>query len=832
MKLPFTCATPITLGCQAGLLLLALLTPSATAQLIPVEGQPLGANVRRLSEAMAYLGAPFSKELAENLDRAARNRDAARLQRLLDPQVLATVEINPELRVKAVRGPTTAPFPLQQHGFTPAILKIHNLGVVTRPLEIDSPEAGAVYAGASLGILERQAQTELNRKENTENDPNRFLEVDLFRQAPMTPSLSGLEVEYVIALLSSSEAGKREARLHFSVGQGSQDLGFRSELPVLFDIRPAVRVPLKIVEGDTGEPTVARLLFRDASGRVYPSQAKRVAPDLFFQPQIYRADGESVLLPPGEFSLTTTRGPEYRSETRQVTITSEQASAPLEISVNRWIDPEAHGFYVGDHHIHGAGCSHYTSPMEGILPEHLFLQVKGEGLHVGCALTWGPCYDYQRQFFSPVAHQLSEAKALLKYDVEVSGFGSAALGHVCLLNLTDQTYPGSQGRKDRGWPTWTVPVMRWCKEQGGVTGYPHSALGVNPAASAQYLIERADRSADEKLTPDESQAVLLPEAFDVIDADDDGFLTLNELRQANDRAADQLPNVMLPAMDGKGAMEIVVSVPEGVCDFVSAMDTERLPEWNTWYHLLNCGFPLKLSGETDFPCMSSRRVGQGRVYVQLGEIDRLDFVQWVRGLAEGRSYVSDGFAHALSFSVNGQSAGPETLTFDAPTTVTVKASVAFAPEIPRAVAYGTHEAEEGRRVSGDTRILHADERFEDTVANAPRLIELIVNGEVAASQTITADGQIHDLSFQVPLNQSAWVALRSFPQLHTNPVTVEIGGKPIRASRESARWCEMSVDLLWKNRSRFIAEGEREAARAAYDRARERYRQIAKECLP
>ena len=29
----------------------------------------------------------------------------------------------------------------------------------------------------------------------------------------------------------------------------------------------------------------------------------------------------------------------------------------------------------------------------------------------------------------------------------MSGFGSQALGHVCLLNLRDQTYPGSAGTK-------------------------------------------------------------------------------------------------------------------------------------------------------------------------------------------------------------------------------------------------------------------------------------------------------------------------------------------------------------------------------------------------
>ena len=43
----------------------------------------------------------------------------------------------------------------------------------------------------------------------------------------------------------------------------------------------------------------------------------------------------------------------------------------------------------------------------------------------------------------------------MKDDVEVSGFGSQSLGHVCLLNLRDQTYPGSEGTVKKGWPTCT-----------------------------------------------------------------------------------------------------------------------------------------------------------------------------------------------------------------------------------------------------------------------------------------------------------------------------------------------------------------------------------------
>ena len=57
--------------------------------------------------------------------------------------------------------------------------------------------------------------------------------------------------------------------------------------------------------------------------------------------------------------------------------------------------------------------------------------------------------------------------------------------------------------------------------------------------------------------------------------------------------------------------------------------------------------------------MSGSRVGQGRVYVQLGKVDRVDFPAWCEGLAKGRSYVSDGYAHALEFTVNGKAAGDE-----------------------------------------------------------------------------------------------------------------------------------------------------------------------------
>jgi hypothetical protein len=326
----------------------------------------------------------------------------------------------------------------------------------------------------------------------------------------------------------------------------------------------------------------------------------------------------------------------------------------------------------------------------------------------------------------------------------------------------------------------------------------------------------------------EAEACLLPHSFASIDADKNGTLTGQELSASLNRAADELPNLAIPELNGGGAMEIFVSTAEGVCDFISAMDTARIPEWNTWYHLMNCGFPLKLSGETDFPCMSSRRVGQGRVYVQMGEIEKLDFAAWCENLGQGRSYVSDGFAHAVEFSVQGETPGHNDVQLKEPGRVAVKAKVAFAEEVPEEVAYGQVIPEAGLRVVGDTVNLHAPST-EKTVKGGTRLVEIVRNGQVVAKKEIPADGKIHEVEFEIPVDQSSWIALRQFPQLHTNPVNVLVNGKPIRASAESARWCAESIKVLWKNRQRFIAREEQPAALEAYQRAIKRYEEIEKE---
>ena len=325
----------------------------------------------------------------------------------------------------------------------------------------------------------------------------------------------------------------------------------------------------------------------------------------------------------------------------------------------------------------------------------------------------------------------------------------------------------------------------------------------------------------------ECAPALLPDSFAAIDINHDGVLDRAELVASLDRSADRLPNYAIPEINGAGASEIFVTAPLGQCDFISAMDTPRIAEWNSWYHLMNCGLPVKVSGETDFPCMSGTRVGQGRTYVKLGKPDHVDFAQWCEGIRAGHSYVSDGYAHALDFQVDGKTSGDE-LRLEAPRTVRITAKVAFSSETPLEVEYGGAAPVGGLRFLGDTVHKHPTTADGDP-DHQQRLVEIIVNGQVKARTTVPADDQPHDVSFDVPLEQSSWVALRQFPQLHTNPVAVLIADRPIRASKKSAQWCLGCIDQLWRQGDKHRAPSERDEARIAYEEARKYYRAVLAE---
>src|SRR5262249_47361428 len=150
----------------------------------------------------------------------------------------------------------------------------------------------------------------------------------------------------------------------------------------------------------------------------------------------------------------------------------------------------------------------------------------------------------------------------------------------------------------------------------------------------------------------------------------------------------------------------------------------------------------------------------------------------------------------------------------------------FSSETPIEVAYGSAIPAAGARLSGDTRMIH-DVTGARPYADGKRTIELVVNGQPAGKQIVPADDKLHEVAFTVEVAKSSWIAIRQFPQLHTNPVSVIVAEQPIRASRQSALWCAACIDQLWSVREKNIIPAEREDAKRSFEAAKAIYQKIA-----
>ena len=705
-----------------------------------VEVQPLHAQVARITQALAYLGEPLSASEIKELDDAPAlpaAKAVEKIQSVLDRHVLFGVTINPEMRVKVAVG--DAKPELEEQGWRVFLVKVQNDSGTTAPLKAVSPNAQKLHNSPAEDVA------------------NRWLDLAMFDAQPLSATLSGLTLEYRVIQLYSRDVGKREGKFSFNVGQGTQDIGFRNEVDVLFTVKPTREITLR-VRDENGEPTIASFLIRDRLNRVYPAITKRLAPDFSFHAQVYRGDGEKIKLPEGTYNIELLRGPE--SLLKKSTHKIDGDTRELSFQSARWVDPSKFGWWSGDHHIHAAGCAHYVKPTEGVFAEDMFRHCKGEDLKIGANLTWGPCFDFQKQFFCGTIDKVSQYPYLLRYDIEVSGFGSHQSGHLVLLRLKEQMFPGGMS-KDH-WPTLGLNTLKWAKKQGAVTGPAHSGNGIQ-----------------------------IPEKT--------------------------LPSYTVPKFDGIGANEFIVDIthevpgPDGklvpAIDFTSTVDTDPYAELNMWYHSLNAGFRVRASGETDFPCIYGDRVGIGRSYVKID--GKLSYDDWCEGVRLGRTYVSDGFSHLIDFKVNSVAVGENRseLRLDKSGTVRATAKVAarLDEKVPATKPRYVWNIEKAR--IGETRTVP---------------LELLVNGVSVARKEIVADGQMRDIDFDVKIDRSSWVALRIFPSAHSNPVFVLVDGKPIR-ERKSLEWCLKGVDQCWSQKKRFYKAEEMDEAIAAYDHARKTY---------
>jgi TolB protein len=247
----------------------------------------------------------------------------------------------------------------------------------------------------------------------------------------------------------------------------------------------------------------------------------------------------------------------------------------------------------------------------------------------------------------------------------------------------------------------------------------------------------------------------------------------------------------LGAYTGKG---IPVDVALGKIDTLD-LNMSYAASVPLWYRLLNCGFRLPASAGTDcfLNRIRSRLPGGDRVYVRVdGEFSHRG---WIDGLRAGRSFVSNG--PVLELTVEEREPG-ETVRLAAPREV-------------RVIAKATSQFPLER-------------------------VEVVHNGRVVQSGTLSADRNSCDLSANIPVSKSGWISLRATGpappdhptgslESHTSPIYVQVGDRAT-ASREDAefflKWIErLSLSLRLRDRLpgpqiKQQVEAQLEAARAVY----------------
>src|SRR5579871_625385 len=298
---------------------------SALADELPkvkVERQPLAAQARRVSEALALLGEPLTDAERQAIRDAATAADESKavdtIQAILDKRCLAGVHITTDKKLESQAGPVQPQ--LAEQGWRVFLVKVHNEpGITNVELTTSSPNA--------LPMTNRSSSRPDPKVVSVGEVGKRFLDVMMFTSQPLVRDLSGLELEYRIVQIYCRDSGRKEATLQFNLSEGKRMIASGQPLRIDFESAPAVLVRLRVIDDDgqskrDGRPIVAAFTFRDHLGRVYPSPSRRLAPDFNFHFQVYRADGETIALQPGQYTVSYYRGPEYRVLQKTITVLS------------------------------------------------------------------------------------------------------------------------------------------------------------------------------------------------------------------------------------------------------------------------------------------------------------------------------------------------------------------------------------------------------------------------------------------------------------------------------------------------------------------------------
>lgn len=259
-----------------------------------------------------------------------------------------------------------------------------------------------------------------------------------------------------------------------------------------------------------------------------------------------------------------------------------------------------------------------------------------------------------------------------------------------------------------------------------------------------------------------------------------------------------------PFAEGKLTYAMPVEIALGKIDYVEVVgfSDHRITE-SIWERLLNCGFRIPAAGGTDaMSNFASLRgpVGLNRTYVRIDDAPAEPEAlmrAWLAGLKAGRSFATNG--PLIGLEVAGKGPGEE---------IRVK---------------------RGQKLG-----------YKVTMRSIAPIdaLELVVNGKIAASIPLDAEGTRADQVGEIEIPASGWVALRAsgreatanvfdlYPFAVATPVYVVVDGKPAR-SREDAdffiAWID-KLDAFARTSDAYNTEDERKEVLAHLKKAKEEFR--------
>ncbi|MEO6036306.1 MAG: hypothetical protein ABIQ35_13700 [Verrucomicrobiota bacterium] len=163
---------------------------------------------------LAFVLTGHTQPAPGQLERIGDSAGVATPEPELRRQILFQMHINPEMRVKVTTGPASPT--LVQNEWRTFLVRIENESGTMAPLQI----------------------TVLNPTD-ARSGTNAWLQAEVVADTALPATLSGRSLEYRVVRLRSLVAGKREGQISLHVGQGTQDIGFRNEVDILFQCQPA-----------------------------------------------------------------------------------------------------------------------------------------------------------------------------------------------------------------------------------------------------------------------------------------------------------------------------------------------------------------------------------------------------------------------------------------------------------------------------------------------------------------------------------------------------------------------------------------------------------------